>query len=256
MKPLGCKSYGSIPHFQGSRLGPADHHCSPGQETIATKKARDKHDFIIVQEKLDGGNVGICKVNGKILAITRAGYLAETSPFKTHHAFKLWVEKEEKRFNDLLNEGERVCGEWLLTAVGTKYNLPHEPFVAFDLIHGKTRYAYHQFVARLAYSGFTLPQCLSMGQPLDIESAMTMLEVSAHGALEPVEGAIWRVERRSEVDFLCKYVRGDKVDGKYLNEDVFNDVLPEHKYLIDYYQGLELPPRQQQPRTLTNDSPS
>lgn len=248
MKPLGGKSYGSIPHFQGSRLGPADHHCSPGQEIIATRKARDKHDYIIVQEKLDGGNVGICKVNGKILAITRAGYLAETSKYKTHHVFKLWVEREENRFKELLNEGERVCGEWLLTAVGTRYNLPHEPFVPFDLIHGKTRYPYHQFVARLAYSGFTLPQCLSMGQPLCIESAMTMLEVSAHGALEPVEGAIWRVERKGEVDFLCKYVRADKIDGKYLKEDVINGLLPEHQYLIDYFQELTLiqqPPEQE-----------
>ncbi|HYF69139.1 MAG TPA: hypothetical protein VD884_13440, partial [Ohtaekwangia sp.] len=60
MKPLGGKSYGSIPHFYGSRLGPADHHCSPGQQVIATEKKRDRHDYIIVQEKLDGGNVGVC----------------------------------------------------------------------------------------------------------------------------------------------------------------------------------------------------
>jgi hypothetical protein len=252
MKPLGCKSYGSIPHFQGSRMGPADHHCSPGQQIIATQKARDKYDYIIVQEKLDGGNVGICKVNGKILAITRAGYLAETSPYRTHHAFKLWVEREQKRFGELLNEGERICGEWLLTAVGTKYNLPHEPFVPFDLIHGKIRYNFHEFKARIAYSGFTMAQTLNTGQPIDIESVMTMLEVSAHGAVEPVEGAIWRVERKNELDFLCKYVRPDKVDGKYLDLDVFNGVLPEHQYLIDYFQEINLPPRLQrsQPSTI------
>lgn len=231
MKPLGCKSYGSIPHFQGSRLGPADHHCSPGQQIIATEKKRDKYDYVIVQEKLDGGNVGVCKVNGKVLAITRAGYLAETSKYRTHHSFKLWVEREYKRFDDLLNEGERVCGEWLLTAVGTKYDLPHEPFVAFDLIHDKTRYPYHEFIARLAYSDFVIPQCLSIGEPLPIETALTLIEVSAHGALEPVEGAIWRVERKGVVDFLCKYVRADKVDGKYLKEDVFNEMPRQYDYL-------------------------
>ena len=47
-----------------------------------------------------------------------------------------------------------------------------------------------------------------------------------HGAKELPEGAVWRVERnkatgkRGEtkrvVDFLVKYVRSDKVDGKYL----------------------------------------
>lgn len=232
MKPLGIKSYGSIPHLPGSRLGPADHHCSPGQARIATEKARDKHDLIIVQEKLDGGNVGICKLDGKILAITRAGYLAETSPYRTHHSFKLWVEKEESRFKELLNEGERLCGEWLLTSVGTKYNLPHEPFVAFDLIHGKERYNYNELKARLAYSGFVLPRLITQGAPTSIDEAIMRLNIDGgHGALEQIEGAIWRVERKGAVDFLCKYVRHDKVDGKYLDQDIFNEMPEQFNYL-------------------------
>jgi hypothetical protein len=40
-----------------------------------------------------------------------------------------------------------------------------------------------------------------------------------HGALEPLEGAVWRVEREGKVDFLGKYVRHFKQDGKYFNED-------------------------------------
>ena len=51
-----------------------------------------------------------------------------------------------------------------------------------------------------------------------------------HGALDSVEGAVWRVERhalvrpgrsgkrRLVVDFLVKYVRPDKIDGCYLPE--------------------------------------
>ena len=37
-------------------------------------------------------------------------------------------------------------------------------------------------------------------------------------ALDPVEGAVWRCERQGAVDFLGKYVRPDKIDGKYLPE--------------------------------------
>jgi hypothetical protein len=40
-----------------------------------------------------------------------------------------------------------------------------------------------------------------------------------HGALEPIEGVMWRVERKGKVDFLCKYVRPDKQDGIYLSGD-------------------------------------
>ena len=54
------------------------------------------------------------------------------------------------------------------------------------------------------------------------------IAVAGHGALDTVEGAVWRVERnelinpgkgserRWVVDYLVKYVRPDKVDGCYL----------------------------------------
>jgi hypothetical protein len=34
-----------------------------------------------------------------------------------------------------------------------------------------------------------------------------------------IEGVVYRVERKGVVDFLAKYVRPDKVDGKYLSGD-------------------------------------
>jgi ATP-dependent RNA circularization protein (DNA/RNA ligase family) len=231
MKPLGIKSYGSIPHFQGSRVGPSDHHCSPGQKTICTLQKRDKHDVIIVQQKLDGGNVGVCKVNGKVLAITRAGYLAETSPYKTHHSFKLYVQREYSRFNAMLTEGDRICGEWLLTAVGTKYKLPHEPFVPFDIFHKNKRLPYDQFKTVSTAHDFILPQLISYGDPVSIDKSLSMIIQDYHGALEQVEGVVYRVERRGEVDFLCKFVNHDKIDGKYLDKDIFNEMSSEFEYL-------------------------
>jgi hypothetical protein len=61
-RPLGSRSYGSTAHLPGSRIGPGDHKCHDGQKRIATEKARDKHDQIIVQEKLDGSNVGVARM--------------------------------------------------------------------------------------------------------------------------------------------------------------------------------------------------
>src|SRR5689334_18116185 len=97
-KPLGIKSYGHIAHLPGSRMGPGDHKCHEGQMRIATEKARDRHDHIIVQEKLDGSNVGVAKVDGKILPLTRAGYLANSSPYEQHWKFEQWVNKNQERF--------------------------------------------------------------------------------------------------------------------------------------------------------------
>jgi ATP-dependent RNA circularization protein (DNA/RNA ligase family) len=223
IKPLGRKSYGSIPHLPNSRLGSGDYHAHEGQARICTEKARDKHDIIIVQEKLDGGNVGVVKLNDKIIAITRAGYLAIDSPYETHHLFSKWVEQEKYRFYDLLNEGERVCGEWMLHAVGTKYNLPHEPFVAFDLMIETERLNYAAVKSRLNEYGFIMPNLIHIGKPISVNEALEKMELTnPHGALEEKEGLIYRVERKGKVDFLCKFVKHSKVDGKYLKDNILN----------------------------------
>ena len=219
IKPLGQKSYGSIPHLPYSRLGIGDHHIENSQALIATKKTRDKNDLIIVQEKLDGSNCSVAKVKGQILALGRSGYLAETSPYEQHKLFAKWVKSNEERFIKLLNENERICGEWLAQAHGTIYNLTHEPFVVFDLISKNERTTYHNFLLRVLPLNFVVPHLLHIGQPLSIEKALKKVEVSGHGAIDEVEGVIYRVERNGKVDFLTKFVRQSKVDGKYLPQN-------------------------------------
>lgn len=219
IKPLGIKAYGSIPHLPGSRLGPGDHHCHDGQAKIATQKPRDKHDYIIVQEKLDGSNVAVAKVDEKVLALTRSGYLATTSKYDQHIKFAEWVDDNYYRFDELLMPGERICGEWLMQAHGTRYNLPHEPFVAFDLIYNQQRFYFSGFEHRMQKFDFIIPKVLHRGaSAYSIENAIEAIKVSGHGAIDPVEGAVWRIERKGEVDFLVKYVRSDKEDGKYFPE--------------------------------------
>ena len=218
IKPLGQKSYGSIPHMIGSRMGPADKHCEPGQQDICTKKARDYKDLIIVQEKLDGSNCSVAKINGEIYALGRSGYLAESSPFEQHIYFAEWVKKYKLRFKALLNEGERICGEWLLQAHSTRYNLHHEPFVVFDIMRGHDRLIYHSFLKRVLPKGFIIPRLIHIGQPIKLEKVLSKLEPSGHGAIDMVEGCVYRCERDNKVDFLIKYVRPDKEDGIYLPE--------------------------------------
>jgi hypothetical protein len=230
-KPTGGNNYGSIGHMPGSRMGPADHHCHDGMYLIATKKLRNRHDQVIVQEKLDGSNVGIAKVNGEIVAIQRSGYRAETSPYEQHHHFASWVAANASRFEALLNEGERLCGEWLLQAHGTRYSLSHEPFVAFDIMSGMERIVFDDFQHRVCEAGFRTPHVIHRGGPFSVQEAIAALgEFGFHGAIDPVEGAVWRVEtnrqiepgrsatRRWVVDFIIKYVRPEKVDGKWLPE--------------------------------------
>ena len=224
-KPLGQKAYGSIPHLPGSRLGPGDHHCHPGQQVIATTKPRDKHDRVIVTEKLDGSNVCIAKVEGQILAINRAGYLCQSAPHEQHQIFAHWVRENESRFDNLLADGERACGEWLAQAHGTIYQLPHEPFVVFDIMAGMRRTPWAEAERRCAELGVVTAGVISDGPAFSIEDALAAVAESRHGALDPVEGAVWRVERKGEFDFMAKFVRHDKVDGKYFPQLTGGDII-------------------------------
>lgn len=226
-KPLGHKSYGSIPHIPGSRLGPGDHHCTEGQARIATEKPRDKYDLIIIQEKVDGSNVAVAKINGEIIPLTRAGYHANTSNFQQHHYFSKWVAKRWALFNELLAEGERICGEWMLQAHGTRYDItdPDCLFVAFDIMTGQKRLPVADVTRRLKME-LVLPHIYSE-KPMKPEVILERANMCGppfgfHGSKERIEGLVYRVERKGIVDFLCKYVRPDKIDGKYLETDIWN----------------------------------
>lgn len=223
IKPLGRKAYGHIPHLPGSRLGTGDHKISEGQARIATQKSRDSSDLVIVQEKLDGSNVAIAKLaDGRIVALGRSGYLAESSPYLQHHLFSDWVHAHRDRFDKALQIGEWISGEWLAQAHGTLYRLVHEPFIAFDWWVDGCRLPVNLFCGRCDEYDIVIPRILHYEHsPFSVEQAIAALEDrDYHGALDPIEGAVWRVERETadgrKVDFLCKYVRPGKQDGCYL----------------------------------------
>lgn len=217
MKPLGRKNYGSIGHLPNSRMGPGDHSVHEGQGRICTVKARDKHDRIIVTEKVDGSNVGIARVGNSIVALGRAGYPAQSSKYEQHQLFAHWVREIEYVFMDMLAPGQRLVGEWLAQAHGTRYTLPHGPFVAFDLMVEERRLPFDDLrTACLAYA-IPMPKLIHVGGPISVDEAMSIHGMGDHGADEP-EGVVYRVERKGEFDFMAKWVRPDKIDGKYLPE--------------------------------------
>lgn len=210
------RAYGQIPHLPDSRRGPGDKGLSERQAAILTEKARDKHDLITVQEKLDGSCVAVAKINGSIVPLIRSGYEAISSRYDQHRFFANWVFQHVERFNELLQEGERCIGEWLMEAHGTRYNLKHEPLVIFDLMREHERQPAGVVKERCGHFDFVTPRVIHMGGPIGIDIVVQLLEPSWHGAIDPVEGAVWRVERHGVVDFLGKYVRPGKVDGCYL----------------------------------------
>jgi hypothetical protein len=171
-----------------------------------------------VTVKLDGSCVSVARINGEIVALSRAGYLASSSKYEQHQLFDYWVRLNRLRFMESLHDGERFVGEWLAQAHGTRYNLWHEPFVVFDLMIGVKRLPTEETRQAASRGGLVTPAILSHGCPFSIEDAKVAIQVPRHGEIDPVEGAVWRVERKGEFDFICKWVRPDKLDGVYLPE--------------------------------------
>jgi hypothetical protein len=217
-KPLGRKAYDSIPHLPGSRLGPGDHQCHEWQATICLVRARDRHDRVIVTEKLDGSNTAVANVGGAIVALTRAGLLATASRHEQHHIFAHWVRERYTLFQEMLADGEVLHGEWLAQAHGTLYQLPHDPFVAFDLTRAAERLPWDETAERCRRFDIVTPRILHDGGPIGVGAVLPLIATSGHGvaAGDIVEGAVWRVERHGRFDFLAKWVRPGKADGKYL----------------------------------------
>jgi len=228
MKPLGRKNYGSIPHLSTSKLGLNDHYITHGQEKILVNKTRDDHDKVLVFEKYDGSNVGVTKVNNKIIALTRSGHTADTSPYLQHHEFADWVDKYQLFFDRILKNGERVAGEWLYQAHGMRYTIKGSPVVFFDYFSkDNERYTFDV----LKKTGLQLPRLLHEGGAISPNELISKLNNYDHRikAVGNPEGIIYRVERKGKVDFLAKWVRSDFVAGKYIinkeaHELIYNEI--------------------------------
>lgn len=225
------KLYGSIPHLPGSRAA-ADKTVSPAQarRCIDSRAARED-EIVIVQEKLDGSCVGIVREDGRLVARGREGRLASESRNDARRMFAAWVAENEARLEPAVKEGEALVGEWLALVHGTRYALTHELFVPFDLVRGpaRERATSAELRERIAATGLVMPTTVHRGPPIAIDAACVLLgERGRHGAIDPPEGLVYRVERAGRVVLVAKWVRPDKVDGSYLPENSGKDALYHH----------------------------
>lgn len=211
----GLRAYDSIAHLPGSRMTAADHRATANVAAACLEESGDTSVQVIVQEKLDGSCMAVWRDGGQLIATARSGRLARESELVQHRLFGLWVDSRRDRFLTVLRDGERLVGEWLALAHGTRYALPHDPFVVFDLFAGDRPLSVDRLVERIG-TAFILPRIVCRGSPQPIASVLARLDPSGHGALDPVEGAVWRVERSGCPAAIAKWVRPEKDDGKYL----------------------------------------
>jgi len=86
-------------------------------------------------------------------------------------------------------------------------------FAAFDLMQGAQRPPYDQFIAAAGETLATAP--LQHRDPaLRVDAALELVgERGRHQALNPVEGVMYRLERKGKVEFFAKFVRENFTAG-------------------------------------------
>jgi hypothetical protein len=222
-RPLGRKAYFKIAHLPGSRTGIADR-TAPAGLVERFLRAPRSGEVVIVEEKLDGSCVAVARVGDQVLALGREGSLASRSQNPGRQLFAAWIEERRAAFAGLLQSGEWLVGEWLALAHSTRYAPCPSPFVAFDgFSHGR-QWTHDELGARIAGT-LVRPVVLHRGGAFGIDAMLAKLGAGGHGAIDPPEGAVWRLERGGRVVGMAKYVRSDKIAGALLPENSGRDAV-------------------------------
>ncbi len=218
------KGYGSIPHLSTSKLNEkADKKICLQQEEILTTEKIKKGEEIIVLEKVDGTNISIMKINNDLYGVVKSGYDVRTSNFEHIRKFQNFLDKNKQKYMKILKNGEKISGEWMIKTHSVLYNLPHEPFIAFDFQSlNKERFSYDELKEICDKYEIISTGLVHRGDSISAALAMDKLGNGFHGAINPPEGIVYRLERKGKVIFMAKHVR-EGINSQYMNdESIYN----------------------------------
>lgn len=210
-------NYPAIMHLPGSKFRDATDKTIGAQEAEwLTVKTKHPTDLVIVTEKVDGCNVGVLRRGNSLYPLIRKGYDVRTNQYEWIRDFAKFVDKNRLRFLHLLSNEERVCGEWMIKTHTIRYDMPHEPFVCFDIITGNKRVRYNTLRERLENSSFVTAGLVHSGGAISTTRAVELLGAGFHGAIGAPEGVVYRYESQKygwlfSAKFVSNPLVGDQV---------------------------------------------
>lgn len=120
-------------HLEGSRL-------QPGDEDLSAVPISDlAGQFVVVEEKVDGGNAGISFDGDGRLYLQSRGHFVDGGPRERHFALlKTWANRWQSELFEVLGSRFVLYGEWLYAKHTIFYDaLPHF-FLEFDVLDTET----------------------------------------------------------------------------------------------------------------------
>jgi hypothetical protein len=135
--------YPRTPHLFGSKGTDDDKHLN---ETESTRFIAD--ESLIVEEKIDGTNVGIHFTSDGKMVLQCRGHLITQGMHPQYDLFKQWTAVKRSRIEERLEDRFILFGEWLYARHSVHYRqLPHY-FFEFD-IYDKDQEAFLSLEQRL-----------------------------------------------------------------------------------------------------------
>lgn len=236
---LEILKYPRTPHLEGSRLQPGDE----GDAHVRLATLAGRH--AVIEEKLDGANVGISfSPGGEMLLQSRGHYLVGGGRERQFGPLKQWAAAHEARLLALLEDRYVMYGEWLYAKHSVSYDwLPHW-FCEFD-VYDRVEEVFLSTPRRHAMLAgspvISVPVLQAGAMPRDVKAL--------HGLVRPslAKSTQWREAfelsvRRQALDLPLAWQQTDKSDlaeGLYVKLEDEHQVLGRYKWVRpDFVQTI------------------
>jgi hypothetical protein len=130
---LTLHKYPRTQHIEGSRLQPGD------EDVGSVPFGRIAGRFVVVEEKVDGANAGLCFDGTGRLWLQSRGHFLTGGPHEKHfHLFKQWAHTHAGILWPALSSRYVLYGEWLYAKHTIFYDLLPHYFLEFDVLDTET----------------------------------------------------------------------------------------------------------------------
>ena len=130
----GIIKYPRTPHLKGSRLQKGD------EDLKKVDFGEILNKNIVIEEKVDGANVGISFLNGGDLALQSRGHFLRGGAREIHYdLFKKWANSAINELFDILGTQYIMYGEWMQQKHKIYYDALPDYFLEFDIYDKKNK---------------------------------------------------------------------------------------------------------------------
>ncbi|KAH3742896.1 ATP dependent DNA ligase [Pelomyxa schiedti] len=176
--------------------------------------AKDVRDFlsrdIIVEEKIDGSNLGISITHDNQIRFQNRSHWVTSATATQWKGLEQWVSKTPALY-DILTPDTILFGEWMAIKHSIHYTRLPSPFVAFDIydIPSKKFLSTTARNAKLEGTGIPTVPLVASGR-FSREQLLAMLQGRRSDFYDgPAEGLYLRIENATHLEQRAKIVRAD-----------------------------------------------